>query len=115
MRVTRHYSHKQILHDYTLHQQTLENVQSAKCLGISVTENIDWGQYISDISDVSSRAIKTLSFLRRNLDFAPRSTQGGCMQNFGSPLTGVCSTLFGEHFLTQEDESPLGLQEVTQQ
>ena len=30
MRVTRHYSHKQIIHDYTLHQQTLENVQSAK-------------------------------------------------------------------------------------
>ena len=28
MRVTRHYSHKQIIHDYTLHQQTLENVQS---------------------------------------------------------------------------------------
>ena len=26
--VTRHYSHKQIIHDYTLHQQTLENVQS---------------------------------------------------------------------------------------
>ena len=29
MRVTRHYSHKQILHDYTLHKQTLENVQLA--------------------------------------------------------------------------------------
>ena len=25
-RVTRHYSHRQIIHDYTLHQQTLENV-----------------------------------------------------------------------------------------
>ena len=34
MRVTRHYSHKQIIHDYTLHQQTLENVRSAKYLGI---------------------------------------------------------------------------------
>ena len=50
MRVTRHYSHKQIIHDYTLHQQTLENVQSAKYLGITITENINWGQRISDIS-----------------------------------------------------------------
>ena len=33
MRVTRHYSQKQIIHDYTLHQHTLENVQSVKYLG----------------------------------------------------------------------------------
>ena len=72
MRVTRHYSHKQIIHDYTLHQQTLENVHSAKYLGITITENMDWGQHISDIS---SKATKTLGFLRRNLAFAPRSTK----------------------------------------
>ena len=30
MRVTQHSSHKHILYDYTLHQQTLENVQSAQ-------------------------------------------------------------------------------------
>ena len=72
MRVTWHYSHKQIIHDYTLHQQTLENVQSAKYLGITITENMDWGQHISDIS---SKATKTLGFLRRNLAFAPSSTK----------------------------------------
>ena len=60
MRVTRHYSHKQIINDYTLHQQTLENVQSAKYLGTTITENMDWGQHISDIS---SKATKTLGFL----------------------------------------------------
>ena len=47
MRVTRHYSHQQITHDYTLRQQTLENVQSAKYLGISITENMDCGKHIS--------------------------------------------------------------------
>ena len=41
-----YYSHKLIIHDYTLHQQTLENVQSAKYLGITITENMDWGQHI---------------------------------------------------------------------
>ena len=70
MRVT--YSHKQIIHDYTLHQQTLGNVQSAKYLGITITENMDWGQHISDIS---SKAAKTLDFLRRNLSFSPRSAR----------------------------------------
>ena len=72
MRVTRHYSHKQIIHDCTLHQQTLENVQSVKYLGITITENMDWGQHISDISSI---ATKTLGFLRRNLAFAPRGTK----------------------------------------
>ena len=33
---------------------------------------MDWGQHISDIS---SKATKTLGFLRRNLDFTPRSTK----------------------------------------
>ena len=72
MRVTRHYSHKQIIQDYTLHQQTLENAQSAKYLGITITENMDWGH---NISDISSKATKTFGFLQRNLVFAPRSTK----------------------------------------
>ena len=74
MRVTRHYSHKQIIHDYTLHRQTLENVQSAKYLGITIKENMDWGQHTC-ISDISSKATKTLGYLRRNLAFASRSNK----------------------------------------
>ena len=62
MRVTRHQHHRQILFDYSLHNQTLENVQSAKYLGITITDNMDWGQHVSEIS---SKATKTLSFLRR--------------------------------------------------
>ena len=41
-------------------------------LCITITENMDWGQHISDIS---SKATKTLGFLRRNLAFAPWSTK----------------------------------------
>ena len=61
-----------ILFDYSLYNQTLENVQSAKFLGITITDNMDWGQHVSEIS---SKATKTLGFLRRNLAFAPRSTK----------------------------------------
>ena len=41
MRVTRHLPDKHILFDYTLHQQKLEQVQSAKYLGITITDNLD--------------------------------------------------------------------------
>ena len=58
--------------DHT-HLLFLENVQSAKYkLGITITNNMDWGQHISEIS---SKATKTLGFLPRNLAFAPRSTK----------------------------------------
>ena len=48
MNVTRHQHHKQILCDYSLHNQTLENVQLAKYLGITITDiNMDWGQAVN--------------------------------------------------------------------
>ena len=72
MRVTRHQHHKQILFVYSFHNQTLDNVQSAKYIDITITDNMDRGQHISEIS---SKAIKTLGCLRKNLAFAPRSTE----------------------------------------
>ena len=72
MRVTQHQHHKQVLSDYSLHNQTLEIVHWAKHLGITITDNMDWGQHVSEIS---SKAPKSLGFLRRNLAFAPRRTK----------------------------------------
>ena len=82
MRVTRHQQYKHILFDYSLHNPTLENVQSAKYLGITISDNIDWGQHISEIS---SKATKTLGFLRRNLAFAPKSTKEVAYKHLGRP------------------------------
>ena len=50
----------------------LEHVQSAKNLGITITDDLNWDQHISEISCM---ATKTLGFLRRNLAFAPRHTK----------------------------------------
>ena len=72
MRVTWHQHHKQIFFDYSLHNQTLEKFQSAKYLSITIYDNMDWGQHISEFF---SKAIKTLGFIRRNLAFAPKSTK----------------------------------------
>ena len=70
MRVTRLHPSRHIEFNYTLHQQTLEQVQSAKYLGI--TDDLDWGQHISEIT---CKATKTLCFLRCNLALAPRHTK----------------------------------------
>ena len=65
MRVTRHLPDNQIQFEYSIHQQKLEQVQSAKYLGIT------WGQ---NVLYISCKATKTMGFLRRNLALAPRHT-----------------------------------------
>ena len=55
-----------------MHQQKLQQVQSAKYFGINITYDLDWDQHISEIS---SKATKTMGFRRRNLAFASRHTK----------------------------------------
>ena len=94
MRVTRHQHHKQILFDYSLHNKTLENVQSAKYLAITITDNIDWGQHVSEIA---SKATKTLGFLRRNLAFAPRSTKEVAYKTLVRPKLEYAAPIWSPH------------------
>ena len=82
MRVTRHLPSNQIHFNYWLHQQTLEQVEAAKYLGITTTDNLEWGQHVSDIS---SKATKTLGFLRRNLALAPQHTKEVAYQTLVRP------------------------------
>ena len=82
MRVTRHLPENQIQFEYSLHQQRLEQVQSAKYLGITITDNLDWGQHVLEIS---CKATKTMDFLRRNLTFAPRHTKEVAYKTFVRP------------------------------
>ena len=41
-------------------------------LGLTITDNLDCGQHVSEIS---CKATKTMGFLRRNLALAPRHTK----------------------------------------
>ena len=72
MRVTRHQHHKQILFDNSLHKQTLENVHSAKYLGITITDNKDW---VNTFQKFLPKQLRHSVSQCRNLAFAPRSTK----------------------------------------
>jgi hypothetical protein len=50
--------------NYHLHGHTLELVTSAKYLGLTITNKLQWDQHIHNIT---AKANKTLGFLRRNL------------------------------------------------
>ena len=46
--------------------------KSAKYLGLTISDNFDWGQHISEIT---YKATTALGFPRRNLALAPRHTK----------------------------------------
>ena len=90
-----------ILFDYSLHNQTLENVKSAKYLGITITDNTDWVQHVSEIS---SKATKTLGFLHRNLAFAPRSTKEVAYKTLVWPKLEYAAPIWSPHSKLQNNQ-----------
>ena len=96
-------------------QSNFEDVQSAKYLGITITDNMDWGQHVSEIS---SKATKTLGFLRRNLAFAPRSTKEVAYKTLVRPKLEYAAPIRSPHsklrltrlrkFIGQQPAGPAG-------
>ena len=92
----------------SLHNQTLENVQLAKYLGITISDNMDWGQHISDIS---SKATKTLGFLRRNLAFAPMRTKEVTYKTLVRPKLEFAASIWSPYSklqINQVEKRPVG-------
>ena len=72
--------------------KNLEQVQSAKYIGITISDDLDWGQHISEIS---AKATKTLRFLWRNLAFAPIGTLRKLHTKHWFALSSSMQHLFG--------------------
>ena len=60
---------KKIHASYTLEGTVLENVESIKHLGVSITNDLRWTTHVSNIC---TKANRTLGFLRRNLYSCPQ-------------------------------------------
>ena len=50
--------------NYHLHGQNLQSVDETKYLGVTISKDLNWDSHIANIT---SRANKTLGFIRRNL------------------------------------------------
>ena len=91
MRVTRHLPSNQIHFNYSLHQQTLEQVRSTKYLGLTITDDLEWGQHVSEIS---CKATRTSGFLRRNLTLVPRHTKEVAYKTLVRPQLGYAAPIW---------------------
>ena len=63
---------KKIHASYTLEGTDLENVESIKYLGVTITSDLRWNTHVSN---VCTKANRTLGFLRRNLYSCPQEVK----------------------------------------
>ena len=63
---------KKINASYNLEGTVLNSVENIKCLGVTITNDLKWNTHISNIS---TKANRTLGFLRRNLSACPQDVK----------------------------------------
>ena len=83
---------------YQLHGHTLESVTSAKYLGLTFTNKLQWDQ---DINYITSKTNKTLRFLRRNLKIPSIRINEQAYFTLARPLVEYASTIWDPY--TQTD------------
>ena len=80
-----------ILQNYTLHGHLLEHVTSAKYLGITINSNLNWDEHINN---TTTKANKTLGFLRRNLKISSKNVKEKAYNSLVRPLVEYASTVW---------------------
>ena len=64
----------------------LENVESIKYLGVTITSDLRWNTHVSN---VCTKANRTLGFLRRNLYSCPQEVEELAYKGLGRPVLAV--------------------------
>ena len=82
VQLTRKYLNK-IQASYTLEGAVLENVDNIKYLGVTITNDLRWNTHISNIC---TKANRTLGFLRRTLFSCPQNVKVCQILEYGSSV-----------------------------
>ena len=83
---------KRLLHpEYHLHGHKLEVVKSVKYLGVTLSSDLSWNEHISN---VCSRANKTLGFMRRNLKISSRRIKETAYMTYIRPMLEYATTIW---------------------
>ena len=93
--------HNKIQASYTLEGTVLENNDSIKYLGVTITSDLKWN---SHIRNVCSKANRTLGFLRRNLFSCPQDVKEAAYKSLVRPILEYGSTVWDPHYNGLNDE-----------
>ena len=76
---------------YVLHGHTVENVSSAKYLGVTINNTVSW---VDHISNTCSKANRALGFLRRNLKISASNINEKAYKVFVRPLLEYAASVW---------------------
>jgi hypothetical protein len=79
---------------YTLHGQTLESVRDAKPLGVTITNNLHWGNHVWS---VAAKATTINAFTHRNLKGCTTNVQTHCYKSMVRPILEYASSVWDPH------------------
>ena len=74
---------KKINASYSLEGTVLDNVEKIKYLGVTITNDLKWNIHVSNIG---TKANRTLGFLRRNLAACPRDVKESAYKGLVLPI-----------------------------
>ena len=81
-------------HSYQLKEQVLEEVSTAKYLGVDLSSDLQWKDHIDR---VVKKAYNVLGFLRRNLRINNRDTKSAAYITMVRPQVEYCITVWSPH------------------
>lgn len=85
---------KPIKASYHLHGEQLQQVNSAKYLGVELSNNLKWDKHIANII---AKANKSSTFLWRSLKACPPRIHVHCYQTFVRPILEYASIVWDPH------------------
>ena len=80
--------------NYTIHNQVLETVESAKYLGITIHNKLNWNTHINQ---VVKKANNSRAFLQRNINQCPSKTKQLCYKALVRPQMEYASVVWDPH------------------
>jgi hypothetical protein len=83
--------------DYTLHGHILEQVTSAKYLGVTITSDLKWSKHINNIC---AKANSTIGFLKLNLNISHRGIKESSYKSLVRPTLEYASAVWDPHYQT---------------
>ena len=87
-------SKKKTIFNYTLHGQILENVEHAKYLGVTLSNDLSWNKHVDNIT---SSANKTLNFLFRNIQTKNQKVREVAYKTLVRPQVEYASSVWSPH------------------
>ena len=92
---------KKIHASYTLEGTNLENVESIKYLGVTITSDLRWNTHVSN---VCTKANRTLGFLRRNLYSCPQEVKEAAYKGLVRPVLDYGSSVWDPSGVVLQEE-----------